>query len=180
VDAILQQSGWWLGHTTAILLCLVGILVSLFAFSGTWFVSAAAALLVWCRPDDMPGWTVVGVFLGLSAALEAFDFFAGNLGISRRGGSARAGWAALGGGLVGMILGGFSPLPIIGSLLGMLIGSFLFAFWVERRRLQHDTQAAHIAWGAVWARLMIMFVKTIAALGMTGYLWYIILFTHSP
>ena len=177
MDVFLQQSGWWLGHSAAILLCLVGILVSLFAFSGTWFVSGAAAILLWCRPDDAPGWWVVGSFLAISAALEAFDFFAGNLGISRRGGSARAGWAALVGGLVGMVVGSFAPIPIISSLLGMLIGSFAFAFWVEQKRLQQDTQAAHIAWGAVWARLWVMFVKTCAALGMTGYLWYVILFT---
>jgi uncharacterized protein YqgC (DUF456 family) len=118
---------------------------------------------------------VVGVFLAVSLLVEVFDFFAGQLGVTRRGGSARAGWAALVGGFAGMLAGSLLPIPVLGSLLGMAAGSFLFAYWVERRRLQQDAQAAHIAWGAVWARLAVMFVKTITALGMMVYLWYVVL-----
>ncbi|HMP88902.1 MAG TPA: DUF456 domain-containing protein [Kiritimatiellia bacterium] len=176
MESLLQQSGWWLGHAAAVLLCLSGILVSLFAFSGTWLVAGASVILIWCRPDGAPGWWVAGAFFALSAALEVFDFFAGNLGITKRGGSMRAGWAALFGGILGMIVGSFAPVPIISSILGMLLGSFLFAYWVERARLKQDLQAARIARGAVWARLWVMFVKTCAALGMTMYLWYDVLF----
>jgi uncharacterized protein YqgC (DUF456 family) len=74
-----------------------------------------------------------------------------------------------------MILGTFIPIPVIGSFIGLIAGSFLFAYWVERRRLVHNGNAAHIARGAVWARLLVMFVKTVVALAMTGYLWYVLL-----
>jgi len=173
LEAFLQHAGWWLIHITTVLLCLVGILVSLFSFTGAWLIAASAALLCWIRPDGAPGWWLVGTFLAVSVLIEVFDFFAGSFGISRRGGSAKAGWAALFGGILGMIAGSFIPVPILGSLFGMCAGSFIFAFWVERSRLQHDAQAAHIAWGAVWARLSVMFIKTITALGMAAYLLYV-------
>jgi len=175
VETFLQQSLWWIIHGSAAVLCFSGILLSLVAISGTWLVALAAGLLVWYRPDDAPGWVVVISFILLSTATEFLEFIAGSLGISRRGGSAAAGWAALLGGIVGMILGTFIPVPVIGSLIGMLAGSFVFAYWVELRRLEHDGQAAHIARGAVWAKLSVMFFKTVATLGMTAYLWYVVL-----
>ena len=53
------------------------------------------------------------------------------------------------------------------SFFGMLIGSFALAFLSEKRRLGHDGQAAHIAWGAVLARLFILFIKTTLTLAMS-------------
>jgi len=172
VAELLQQTGWWLIHGAAILLCFFGIFISLLSITGGWLVAVAAALLTWYRPDAQPGWSVVIALLVTCVLVEIADAVAGSLGISRRGGSAKAGWAALLGGLIGMVLGGFIPIPIVGSLIGMCAGSFAFAFWVERNRLQHDAQAAHIAWGAVWARLGVMVIKTVAALGMSVAMWY--------
>lgn len=172
VETFLQQSLWWLVHGVAILLCFAGVFVSLLSITGGWLIAASAALLTWYRPDAQPGWTLVIILLVACVLVEVADAVAGSLGISRRGGSAKAGWAALFGGLIGMVLGGFIPVPILGSLIGMCAGSFACAFWVERNRLQHDAHAAHIAWGAVWARLGVMVIKTVAALGMSAAMWY--------
>lgn len=177
METVFSQAGWWAGHGVAALLCLAGIFISLLSFTGAWLVCLAAGLCLWVRPDDTPGWWTVAAFLAISALLEAFDFFAGHLGVTRRGGSAAAGWAALAGGLLGMLAGSILPLPLIGSLFGMMGGSFAFAFWVERRRLEHGGEAARIARGAVYARLAVMFLKTVAALGMSAYLWYSLLST---
>lgn len=154
------------------MLCLGGIFVSLLSFTGAWLIALAALAILWIHPESAGGWALAAAFVAVCIALEIFDFFAAKFGVSKRGGSSAAGWAALFGGLGGMILGSFIPLPVMGSLLGMMAGSFFAAFWVERRRLQHDEKAAHIAWGAVWARLAVMIIKTLAALGMTGYLLY--------
>jgi uncharacterized protein YqgC (DUF456 family) len=74
-----------------------------------------------------------------------------------------------------MVVGGLLPLPLFGSLFGMLAGSFFCAYAVEKRRLRAVAPAARIARGAVWARLAVMFLKTVAALGMSGVLWYLVL-----
>lgn len=175
METILQSAGWWLCHGTAAVLCLAGLFVSLFSFTGSWLVVIASGLLFWIRDDGaVTGWLVLSL-VGISALVEVFDFFAGTVGIARRGGSAKAGWAALVGGMIGMILGGFM-IPVLGSLIGMCAGSFLFAYVVERNRLNHDSKAAHIARGAVWARLGVMFVKVTATLGTTAALWYLVIF----
>jgi uncharacterized protein YqgC (DUF456 family) len=171
MESLLHAVGWLL----MAVLSLAGVLVSLASFTGAWLIALAALVFVWMGAADVQGWWIAGLFLVFCVGLEIFDFFAGKWGVSRRGGSSAAGWAALGGGLLGMVLGAMIPLPVLGSFIGMLAGSFGAAYWVEKRRLMHGAKAAHIARGAVWARLMVMFVKTVAALGMTFYLWYVML-----
>lgn len=165
----------WFGWIAAIMFCLIGIMLSLISFTGAWLIALSAVMLILLRADDAPGWWVAGMLLAGSAALEVFDFFAAKWGVARRGGSSAAGWAALFGGLGGMLLGSLIPLPVIGSLVGLIAGSYFAAYHVERRRLLRDDAAAHIARGAVWARLMVMLVKTMAAIAMTFYLWYSLL-----
>lgn len=176
MEPFLHESGWWLGHSGAVLFCLAGILISLFSFTGSWLVVLASLLLFWLRDDGAVTGSMIIWFIVISILVELFDFFAGNVGIARRGGSRAAGWAALAGGLIGMVFGSFIPVPVLGSLIGMCAGSFAFAFAVEHRRLQQHRKAAHIARGAVWARLGVMFVKVTATLGMTAALWGAILF----
>jgi hypothetical protein len=48
----------------------------------------------------------------------------------------------------------------------MLALSFGATFLVEQRRLKHIQKAAHIARGALWARVMVIFLKVIVTLGM--------------
>jgi uncharacterized protein YqgC (DUF456 family) len=81
---------------------------------------------------------------------------------------------ALIGGVLGFFLGFMIPIPLIGNFVGMLLLSFLLVFWVERQRLGHDRQAAHIALGAVLAHVYMVLVKTGAALGMSFWLFWIL------
>ena len=106
---------------------------------------------------------------GLDRATEIVEAIAGWLGVQKRGGSKLAGFAALVGGLIGAVVGS-GALPIIGTFLGMLAGSFALAFLVEWNRLKHHGQAATIAWGTVLSRLSILFIKTLLTLGMSVYL----------
>jgi len=166
LDYLLHSTGW----IVASLLCLGGIFASLLSFTGAWLIVLAALALFLIQPETPMDWTLIAVFVVICIALEIVEFFSAKLGVSKRGGSAAAGWAALAGGIAGMFLGTFIPVPVFGTLIGMILGSFLAAFYVEKRRLNHDEKAAHIAWGAVWARLIVMLVKTGAALSMTAYL----------
>ena len=152
----------------ATLLCLIGILLSALAFSGTWMVLLAAIITFFANGFPTLGTLIVFVLLCITA--EIIEALAGWLGVQKRGGSKLAGLAAVVGGLIGAVIGsGF--FPILGTLLGMLAGSFGLAFLVEWKRLKHHGQAAGIALGAVWARLCVMFLKTLLTLGMS--LWLI-------
>ncbi len=147
-----------------VLLCLIGLLLSVLAFSGTWLV-LLAALITFFAAGVPPMGTLVA-FLLICIATEVIEALAGWLGVQKRGGSKLAGAAAVAGGLIGA-LAGSAVFPIIGTLLGMLAGSFALAFLVESNRLKHHGRAAHIAWGTVWARLTVLFIKTALTLAMS-------------
>lgn len=164
----LQTGGIWLGWVVVWLLCLAGLALSCVSLFGTWCVVAATAIALFLSPGPFPNVLTLVLFVILAALIELAEWAAGMWGVQRRGGSGWAGWAALVGGILGLILGSFFiPIPVIGSLLGMLILSFGSAFAVERYRLKHSGQAAHIAWGAVIGRLLVILLKVAATLGMT-------------
>ena len=167
----LQHVGVWGGWTLVWLSCVAGVVLSCVSISGTWLVALASLVALLLTPDTFPGWWCVTAFLVVSAAVEGMEWFAGTWGVKRRGGSGWAGFAALVGGLGGMVVGGiFVPMPLVGSVLGMMLGGFGLTFVVEQRRLRHTKQAATIAWGAVVGRVVVIVGKVICTLLMIGIL----------
>lgn len=154
-----QSVGTFGIYSMAGLLCLVGFILSCISLSGTWLVLSASGLVAWAHWPGFPGVGTLVVFLLLCIGVEVAEAVAGAWGVQKRGGSRAAGWAALGGGFAGLILGSFIPVPVIGNLIGMLLGSFGSAFLVEHARMKKAAHAAHVATGAVLARLGIVFIK---------------------
>ncbi len=150
-----------------VLLCAAGLLLSALTLSGTWLVVAAAAVAALYRDQPFPGGGTILAFALVAAAVEGFEFAASFLGVTRRGGSRWSGVAATLGGLVGLFAGGLVPVPLVGSLVGMAAFSFLGAFLAERHRQKGREQAAHVAWGAVLARVAVVLVKVGATLGLS-------------
>ena len=167
---ILASAGTAGGYLVVALLCLSGALLSALSISGTWFVVGACMLSAWLSGPEFPGWITVVLFVAVAAAIEIAEAFAGALGIQKRGGSRGAGLAALGGGLLGLFVGAWIPIPLVGPLLGLFAGSFWAAYAVEKRRLGCETKAAHIARGAVLARLAILLLKLGVTLAMIAVL----------
>ncbi len=147
-------------------LCLLGFILSCLSLSGTWLVLAATGLATWFYWPEFPSIGTLVLFLVLCIAVELLEAFATVWGVQKRGGSKASGWAALGGGFLGMLLGGFIPVPILGSLIGMLLGSFGCAFWVEHTKMKNLDHATHVATGAVLARLGVIFLKVGVTLTM--------------
>lgn len=154
-------------YSLASLLCLVGFVLSCLSLSGTWVVLAATGIVSWSRWPEFPGIGTLVIFLLLCIGVEVAEALASAWGVQKRGGSKAAGWAALSGGFLGMILGSAIPVPVIGNLLGMLIGSFGFAFLVEHSKMKKTSHAAHVATGAVLARLGVIFLKVGVTIAMT-------------
>jgi uncharacterized protein YqgC (DUF456 family) len=150
--------------------CVLALVLSCLSLSGTWLVALASIGAMLLRPGEYPGWATIITFILLSVAVELVELVAGAWGVKGRGGSGWAGFAAIVGGIVGLVAGTFIPIPVVGSLVGMLIGSFALAFAVEKYRLNHTGQAAHIARGAVIARILVIFLKVVTTLGMIAFL----------
>ena len=158
----LAHTGLFLAWTGCALLCLGGLLLAVFSISGTWLVGLAALLAAALTgPDQFPAWPVLLGMFAICAAVDILEWFAASWGVRRRGGSAAAGWMALLGSLGGAILGGM-VVPVLGSLVGMMAGSFALVYWIEMRRLKHVEHAAHIATGAVLAGMSMLLLKIVA------------------
>jgi len=170
MDGNWQAMGEVTAYTIAGLVCLAGFFLSCLSLSGTWLVFGVTAILSAIFWPDYPGILMPLVFLLLCVGVEILEAVAGAWGVQKRGGSKAAGWAALGGGFVGMVLGGL-VVPVIGNLMGMLILSFTAAFLVERSNMKQAEHAAHIAFGAVLARISIIFLKIGVTLAMTAALF---------
>ncbi|MFH0908104.1 MAG: DUF456 domain-containing protein [bacterium] len=159
-----------LGYSLVAFLCLAGALLSCLSISGTWLVVLATIIAAFLSGNGFPGFWTPAIMAFVSALVEIAEFLASSRGIQKRGGSGWAGLAALAGGIAGLFLGTFIPVPLVGNLIGMLAGSFACAYAVERYRLEHHGQAMHIAFGAVMARLLILLLKIGVTLGMIGWL----------
>ncbi len=155
-----QTVGAFWGYALATALCFIGFVFSCLSLSGTWLVLAASGIMAWIRWPEFPGIGTLITFLLLCVGTEILEGVASAWGVQRRGGSRAAGWAAIGGGFLGMLLGSFIPVPLIGNLIGMLAGSFGCAFLVEQARMKKAEHAAHVATGAVLARVGVIFLKT--------------------
>jgi uncharacterized protein YqgC (DUF456 family) len=168
---VLRVIGTSVGIISIVLLCMVAVLLSCVSISGTWVVLGASLIALLMRGEaTFPGWLTLILFLLLSIAIECAEAVAGSWGVTRRGGSKLAGMAALAGGLLGLFVGVVIPIPLVGPLIGMLVLSFAAAFMVEQWRLKRIEHAVHIAWGAVLARVWVIFLKVAVTLGMVAVL----------
>ncbi len=152
------------------LLCAVGVVLSCLSISGTWLVVVAAVIAAVLSGAGFPGLGTILLFVYAAVLVEVGEVVAGAWGVKKRGGSGRAGFMAVVGGLVGLFLGSVIPVPVVGSLLGMMAGSFALVYAVEVRRLKQSGAAAHIAMGAVIARVFVVLMKVLVTLGMTAWL----------
>jgi uncharacterized protein YqgC (DUF456 family) len=167
---IFEPIGVGVGAAAIVFLCVIGMVLSCLSISGTWSVLAATIIAAIITGASFPGWKTVFVFGLICVLVEVVEFGAGYWGVTKRGGSKEAGVAAVAGGLFGLVLGGFIPIPVVGSVLGMLAGSFGLAFLIERERIKRSDRAAEIAVGAVLARVWVIFFKVIVTLGMIMFL----------
>ncbi len=166
----LHQAAHWAGWGGVGFLALLGLLLSCLGISGGYIIALAAALAVPLSGPEFPGWGVPLAFALAAAGVDVAEWMASHWGVRRRGGSRLAGFAAMGGGLAGLLVGSMI-LPIVGSLLGMMAGSFGLAYWVERNRLQASAPAVHIATGAVLACIAILMLKVAVALVLVAVLF---------
>ena len=168
--SFVQQVFTNLGFVLVWVMCLVGLLLSCLSISGTWLVVGATLLAMFLSGSDFPGLGSLLLMIYIAICIEVVEYVAGVWGVKKRGGSNWSGFAALVGGVVGLILGTAIPVPVFGSLLGMTAGSFGLVYGVERYRLKQAGPAVRIALGTVTARFFVVLLKVIATLGMIAWL----------
>ena len=155
------------------LTCLLSVFLTALRMPGTWVIVAAAAGHGWWT-----GWTRVtlltlAVLIGAAVVGEAAEMFTSMLTARRAGASRRAVWGGLIGGFVGMIL--FSiPIPLIGTVLGALLGCFAGAAIAEFTARKELGQGARVGAFAAIGFVLGAAAKTALAMAMSGWLMFVV------
>jgi uncharacterized protein YqgC (DUF456 family) len=128
----------------------LGMVMIPFGLPGTWIIAAAAAGYRILVPDGGVGWFTVACVTILATLGAVADLALAGRYARKYGGSRRAGWGAIIGGMVGAFFG--IPVPIIGPVLGAFAGAFIGALAFELTAGTSGTDATRVATGALIGR----------------------------
>jgi len=130
-----------------ILAMLVSIFVVPLGLPGT-FIMVAIAIAANYFASAGIGWFAIGLGLALAVVAEVLEWTMSARFAQKYGGSKRAGWGAIIGGLIGAFAG--VPVPLIGSMIGAFAGAFIGALVAEFTQPEADASSAtRVATGAL-------------------------------
>jgi uncharacterized protein YqgC (DUF456 family) len=130
---------------------LLGLVLTAIGLPGVWLFLLLAAVLPLLGSATAPSGLALGIGFGLALVAEVIEWVAQVRWTGRSGGSRRAGWAALAGGILGAFAG--VPIPVLGPIIGSFAGSFLGALIAEYSRTRDSSLAGKVAWGALMGRV---------------------------
>lgn len=140
-----------------ILAAIVALPLTALGLPGNWLLIAGVG--IWKSFDATAGisWNAIIIAFVLAVVAELIEFGLAARYTTKYGGSRRAGWGALIGGVAGAIIG--VPIPVIGSIIGSFAGAFLGALVAELSLRSSSTDAGRVAWGALVGRVIATGVK---------------------
>ena len=145
------------------LLVLLGLLLIPFGLPGLWLVVGVAVALA------LLGW--VSLRLALVAVIAGIVAEVAEFGVLRAlgkayGGSTRAFWGAVIGGMMGLFAG--LPIPFVGPILTVFLGTFLGAGLVTYYETRSMTHSTRVGWGVVLARTVAVVLKVGTAVAVAA------------
>jgi uncharacterized protein YqgC (DUF456 family) len=146
----------WLLFTLMLALLFLGLVLIPLGLPGLWVM--LLAVIGYGALTDFRGvglGTLITVTV-LAFIGEAIEWWVGYRYTRRYGGSRRAGWGALLGGIIGAFAG--IPIPIVGSVIGSFLGSFAGAAIFEFTKTPEN--AVRMGWGALLGRMWATAAKT--------------------
>jgi uncharacterized protein YqgC (DUF456 family) len=150
---------FWLYYSILFLTLLSGLAITLMTLPGLWVMLVSALLYGWATHWHYIGrWTLIALFL-MAAVAEAIELFSSGAGAKKAGGGRPGLIGALVGGILGGIFLSFVPIPIISTLIGVCLGTFLGATLAESVAGRELQDSALIGLGAAKGRLFGTFIK---------------------
>ncbi|MGC4032349.1 MAG: DUF456 domain-containing protein [Tepidisphaeraceae bacterium] len=151
----------WLYYLLLLLIHVTGWSLNLLGLPGLWLIVLGHIVYAWATGfDHYTGWSAIIWLFVLALAAEIIEFVAGAAGSKSAGGSKR--------GMAGAIIGGFAggilataliPIPIVGTVIGAVAGSFFGAAGVEKLVHPDSRRALRIGYGAAKGRFLGIVVK---------------------
>ena len=145
-----------------------------------WLAIAGMVISLFLIPLGLPGlWIMIGILavgaiykmvgvltllvvVALAGIAELLEFIYVKRYTDKYGGSRKAFWGALAGGLIGVFVG--APIPIVGSIIAGFIGTFLGAYAVTFAETRNTASASRVGYGVVLGRAVAAIAKTFAGL----------------
>jgi len=135
-----------------VMAALAALVLTVFSLPGLWLFLLLAAGLKAAGLAAGLGWGTWLAGVALALVAEGVELVASVRYTRQYGGSRRAAWGALAGGILGAFAG--IPVPVAGSVLGSFAGSFLGALVAELTATRDHGRAGRVAWGALVGRLV--------------------------
>lgn len=145
----------------AVLLMAVALLSVPLGLPGIWIMVAVLLVGVVAGWVSWPVWLVL---TALAAVAEVLEFLVLKRMGDRFGGTRGAFWGAVGGGFVGVLVG--APVPVVGSLVAGLVGTFAGAGAVTLWATRSARDASRVGWGMLLARVFAVGLKVAAGIAI--------------
>ena len=146
----------WLYYLLLLLFLVCGLAINIFTLPGNWLMLLAVAAYAWAtEKSHYVGLITLGILLILAIIGEFVETFAAGRGVKKQGGSRWGSVGALVGGILGgILLTGLIPIPVLGTLCGILLGTFLGATLLELVGGKQVGRSALIGVGAAGGRFV--------------------------
>ena len=138
---------------------------------GLWLMAVVSLGLVL---GGLLTWTTALVVVGLVVTAELGEFALLKKFGSAYGGSRRAFWGALVGGMGGLFFG--LPVPLIGSVITAFLGTFVGAGLVTLLETRSVERSARVGWGVLLARTAAVALKLGTGVSVIGLVAIALLF----
>lgn len=132
----------------------VGVLLIPFGLPGLWMIVVVTLGLALAGEV---GWTVGLLVAGVAAIAEMAEFLVVARFGRAYGGSRRAFWGAVVGGMLGLFVG--FPVPLVGPVITAFLGTFAGAGLVTLLETRSLRRSARVGWGVVLARTVAVALK---------------------
>lgn len=149
------------------IILLLSLLILPFGLPGIWIMVGTAWLFGPMLGMIAVGWLSILATASLALASEVAEFLLAGKYTRTYGGSNRAAWASIAGGLIGALIG--VPVPIVGSILGAFVGGFVGAWLAEISLGRSHATATRAATGSLIGRLVAVALK--GAIGTVIAVW---------
>lgn len=146
---------------TLVMLCC--LLVIPLGLPGLWLI---AVVVMGLLALGKLSWTFALVSAGAVALSEAAEFWILKRFGEHFGGSSKAFWGAVVGGMIGLFVG--MPVPIVGPMITAFMGTFVGAGLVTLLETRSLERSAKVGWGVLLARTASVAMKVGVAVVIIG------------
>jgi uncharacterized protein YqgC (DUF456 family) len=147
----------------------VGLMLIPLGLPGLWLMVGAALVYSYANPAGISIWTI-GALTVLAVIAELIELALSGRYARKYGGSRRAGWGAILGGIIGAFM--WTPLPVIGPMIGAFAGAFVGAWLAEMTRGTKVGGATRVATGALIGRGVAVAMKV--GIGLVLTVWILL------